>query len=76
MKVLGAIAAFVLVLMFLPLVGVLLGAFSGWVVGTFWPSTLAIGMNAVGMGAMAPYQFGAFFGFIGGFFKAIQVTRS
>lgn len=71
MKVLGYIVLTIMAFMILPLVGVCMGAFCGWVVGTFWPSTMLQGMTAVGMGAMAPYQFGAFLGFSGGFFKSV-----
>ena len=71
MKLLAPIIVILFALFALPLVGVIMGAFCGWVVGTFWPSTMLHGMTALGMGAMAPYQFGAFLGFSGGFFKTV-----
>lgn len=66
----------ILFLILAPLVGVTVGAFCGWVVGSFWPSTMLQGMTAIGMGTMAPYQFGAFLGFSGGFFKAVLISKS
>jgi hypothetical protein len=74
MKALLYIILTLMAFMILPLVGVVMGAFCGWVVGTFWPSTMLQGMTALGMGAMAPYQFGAFLGFSGGFFKTVTNT--
>lgn len=76
MQALFGIIVAILVLMLMPLIGVTVGAFCGWVVGTFWPSTMLQGMTALGMGAMAPYQFGAFLGFSGGFFKAVLTPKS
>jgi hypothetical protein len=75
MNVVSAIILFILGLMIAPLVGVAVGAFCGWVVGTFWPSTMPQGMTALGLGAMAPYQYGAFLGFSGGFFKSITTVN-
>lgn len=74
MKALIYTIVFLATCMIFPLMGVIMGAFCGWVVGTFWPSTMLQGMTAIGMGAMAPYQFGAFLGFSGGFFKAVSLS--
>ncbi|MBA8851229.1 positive regulator of sigma E activity [Ochrobactrum intermedium] len=59
------------ILFFAPLIGVLGGAFVGWVVGLFFAETIhaflaAVGINAAGL---AMWQIGASLGFIGGFFR-------
>lgn len=52
-----------------PLVGVLVGAFSGWVVGLFFGHTFLHIFAALGITGVKMYQMGAFLGFVGGFFK-------
>lgn len=53
-----------------PLVGILLGAFAGWVVGLFFPGTLSLIGAAITASTVVPaWQVGAILGFVGGFFK-------
>lgn len=73
LKALGAIVLIVGLFILFPLIGTLIGAFTGWIVGVFWPTTFGAVLAHFGLSAFAPYQIGATLGFIGGFFKAIQV---
>lgn len=70
-KALAGLVAIAAILFFAPLIGVLGGAFVGWVVGLFFADTIyaffaAVGINAAGL---AMWQIGASLGFIGGFFR-------
>ena len=49
--------------------GTVLGAVVGWTVGLVFDGTMRLLSQALGIDA-APYQLGAMFGFIGGFFRA------
>jgi len=69
--VLGAILIF-----FIPIVGSLIGAFVGWIVGLFFGETMmgvlsAFGVNVEGL---EPWHIGMFLGFVSGFFKT-SVSR-
>lgn len=59
-----------------PLFGVLIGAFCGFVVGLFFPDTFMMWRVYFGLQQFAPWQIGAFLGFVGGFFKATQTNKS
>lgn len=70
-KALAGLVTVAAILFFAPLIGVLFGAFSGWVVGFFFTETVqsflaALGVNA---GHLSLWQIGAALGFIGGFFR-------
>jgi len=68
--ILAGLAVAVLALFLLPLVGVVLGVFAGWVVGMFFPGTVGLVGSAISGGAVIPaWQVGAVLGFVGGFFK-------
>lgn len=65
-----AIIAFFLALFLIPLVGIGVGAFIGWVAGLVFPGTIGIIASAITGGATMPaWQVGAILGFVGGFFK-------
>lgn len=69
-QVLGALALIVLAIFLVPLLGILVGAFAGWVVGLFFPGTVGLVGSAIAGGATLPaWQVGAILGFVGGFFK-------
>lgn len=55
----------------LPLVGVLTGAFCGWIVGVFFPETILGTLACFGVKTegLEVWQLGACLGFVGGFFK-------
>jgi len=76
MKVLIALAAILAMICLFPILGTLIGCFSGWMVGIFWPTTFAAFLAHFGLSAFAPWQIGALLGFTGGFFKAMQTNNN
>jgi hypothetical protein len=52
-----------------PILGVLYGCLCGWVVGHFWPHTMALLIDRLGL-QCEPWQLGAMLGFVGGFFRS------
>ncbi|NIH74449.1 positive regulator of sigma E activity [Ochrobactrum sp. P20RRXII] len=70
-KALASLVAIAAILFFAPLIGVLGGAFVGWVVGLFFAETIHAFLAAVGIKAagLAMWQIGASLGFIGGFLR-------
>ena len=78
LKVLGGVFALILLIFFAPLLGVLIGAFSGWVVGLFF-TDLIIGMLGrfhVDVAGLAVWHLGAFLGFVGSFFKTYSTNNT
>lgn len=76
-KVVGG-AVFVASFIFLvPVLGVLFGAFAGWVVGLFFAETILGFLSRIGMdtAGFAMWQVGAALGFLGAFFKATLKTQ-
>lgn len=61
-----------------PLLGVLGGAFSGWLVGLFFDDTIRMVLSHFGldMKGIALWQLGATLGFVGGFFRSYQSNNS
>lgn len=51
------------------LLNTLVGAFAGWVVGLVFDDSMRLLAEVLNVKA-APYQLGAIFGFIGGFFRS------
>lgn len=72
MKVILAFISFAALIFFSPLIGVLFGAFSGWIVGLFFGPTILEFVQAFFPSAatLEPWQVGAGLGFIGGFFRS------
>jgi hypothetical protein len=68
-KVAGGIVLSVSGIFFFVVLGTLMGAFSGWVVGLFFSDTILGIANQLGIKGIAMWQFGAFMGFVGGFLK-------
>lgn len=58
-----------LILLCYPLIGVVAGAFSGWVVGSVFPNTILILSTTLFGKALAGWQLGACLGFVGAFLK-------
>lgn len=58
----------------LPLLGALVGAFSGWVVGWFFSGTILSFLAVLGIEGFAMWQIGLSLGFIGGFFKSTNIN--
>lgn len=75
LKVIGAFAAAAFIIFLSPIIGVLIGAFIGWVVSILAPVWVPTGLGYLGI-HVAETQLvalGAALGFIGGFFR---VTKS
>ena len=52
------------------------GAFAGWVVGMFWPHTMAILLAKLGLAGVQMWQLGAMLGFVGSFFRSSTSSSS
>ncbi len=76
LKVLGGFAFFCILLFVVVLLGTLLGWFAGWVVGLFFSDMLLPIFAAIGLKGFTLAHIGAFLGFVGGFFKAVQTNTS
>lgn len=72
MKVLAGFGLIAALMFAAPLLGVLGGAFSGWVVGLFFADTVLafVGRLGIDTTGLAMWQLGASLGFIGAFFKS------
>ena len=77
-KAYTALSVVFLFLFFVPVFGVLLGAFSGWVVGLFFDETILGFLTRIGFdtAGFSMWQVGAALGFIGSFFKTPITTNS
>lgn len=66
----------IIMVLALPLVGTLFGAFTGWVVGLFFADTVFTFLIAIGMDVsnLTMWQIGAALGFLGSFFRT-TVTK-
>lgn len=72
----GALAAIGLVglVFFAVVLGTLMGAVAGWIVGLFFSNTIlgTLSRFGVDVAGLAMWQLGATLAFVGSFFKAIQ----
>lgn len=61
-----------------PLLGTLVGAFSGWVVGFFYSGPILNGLQRAGIdtSGLELWQVGATLGFVGGFFRVTSSKKS
>jgi hypothetical protein len=70
-SIMGLLAIFVITLLLLPLVGIAVGAFIGWVAGMVFPGTVGLVGTLITSGVTIPaWQVGAILGFVGAFFKS------
>ena len=69
------IAALVGGLCFIPVIGTLIGGFTGWVVGWFFDDTMLGILSQMGIQGFAMWQVGAFLGFVGGFFRSSSIME-
>jgi hypothetical protein len=77
LKVVGAVVLLAFVAFLMPLIGIIFGAFAGWVVSLFWPATMAKIALVIGVAGTPGWQLGAGLGFVGSFFKtSVQQTKS
>ena len=76
-KIIGGMMAIAILIFGMPLLGVLFGAFSGWVVGLFFTDTVIgfLGRLGVETAGLEVWQVGAAMGFLGGFLKT-SIHRS
>jgi len=58
-------------LIILIILGPLVGALSGLIVGIFFSTPILNVLSAMGVDGVTMWQLGAFLGFVGGFFKAV-----
>ena len=68
--VIGAVA----LLFFSTLLGTVIGAFSGWVVGWFFAETILGFFSSIGIQGFEMWQLGAVLGFIGPFFRSYRMV--
>lgn len=66
---LGATILAGVILVIAAVLGSIMGAFSGWIVGLLFPETFKL-LNEILNVSAAPWQIGTILGFVGGFFKA------
>ena len=76
MSVILAVVGAVLLAFVAPILGFLLGAFSGWIVGFVFPETFSQFFMVLYLGAFEPWQIGGMLGFVGGFFKSTSAGKS
>lgn len=71
LTVIAGIAGLFVVLLLSPIVGVLFGAFSGWVVGVVLPETSELFLQYLKLQSPPSemWQIGALLGFVGSFFR-------
>lgn len=68
-KIVGGLFLGICGVFFFVILGTLMGALSGWVVGLFFSDTILGILAQFGIHNITMTQFGAFMGFIGGFLK-------
>ena len=54
--------------------GTVIGALTGWVVGIFFAKPILAILSAVGIEGFKMWQIGAFLGFVGSFFRSTNVN--
>lgn len=70
----GAVVVVPLILIFACILGTLFGAIGGWVVGWFFGDTILGVLASFGVTGLSMWQYGAFLGFTGAFFRAHQTN--
>lgn len=80
MKDLGEIVGLVLTittgLVVIVILGPLIGALSGLIVGIFFSTPILNTLSAFGVEGVSMWQLGATLGFVGGFFKTVVINGS
>lgn len=77
-KAIGAIVVLAVLLCLSPLIGVLAGAFSGWIVGLFFSDVILWFLTKVGVdtAGLEVWHVGVALGFLGSFFRPSITTNS
>jgi len=78
LKVFAGVGAIAALVFFAPLIGVVFGAFSGFIVGLFFEQTITEFMTRAGfeMAGYHVWQIGAALGFLGAFFRSPQAATA
>jgi hypothetical protein len=63
------------VIFIMTLLGSIVGAFAGWLVGLLFGETILGILESLGISGFAMWQIGAFLGFISGFFKKFNTKK-
>lgn len=74
-KIIGGLLVAAFIFFLAPLIGISVGAFTGWVCGLFFDDTLRDLATRLGVD-WAPWQLGAALGFVGSFFKSSQTNTN
>lgn len=76
LKIIGGAVVLIVLLFLAPLIGVLCGAFSGWIVGFWWTDPILNFLSRFGLdtAGLTLWQIGAALGFLGSFFKSTLTT--
>ena len=67
------LAIFVGMFFLYALCGTIIGAFTGWVVGLFFGKPILAILAAIGIEGFTMLQIGAFLGFVGSFFRSVNI---
>jgi hypothetical protein len=70
-ETIAALTIGTLALVIMIILGPLVGALSGLIVGIFFSTPILNVLSAMGIEGITMWQLGAFLGFVGGFFKAV-----
>ena len=74
-KVLGGSVAVIGGIFLMIILGTLMGGIAGWTVGVVFTDTMASLKEILGV-TVSDFQFGAMFGFVGGFFRGSSSSSS
>lgn len=76
MRLLAASVVGFLVVFLLAIIGTLFGAITGWLVGLVFDDSILGTLSALHIYGLTMWQFGAFLGFVGGFFRSVATVKS
>ena len=67
------LAIFVGMFFLYAVIGTIIGALTGWVVGIFFGTPILAILSAIGIEGFTMAQIGAFLGFVGSFFRSVNI---
>lgn len=73
--ILGGVLLFAVLLFAAAIILPICGALAGWIAGLFFPKTLTILADALGLTGFPPWQLGAALGFVASFFKTYSSSK-
>jgi len=71
-----ALLGIIFIILIAPFLGIVLGAFGGWMVGLLFPETLALISTGIFDTPVPVWQLGAALGFFGAFFRNTSSSSS